>query len=168
LALKVEDRAIYFTCPMNTQAELTHALRVIERMENREVWFTSRISQLEEHSRKLMDHARFIMATLEQTQAKLAALTPQPQSQPVPQGPPPPLNLFRGNRSLPDHERQAKNFHASLLKEEGLVEGMTPIVPLLPIPTHSLKKSVSWSGEMEPESLTPRVCAETLVKSGSP
>jgi len=117
-----------------------------------------------------MDHASLIMAKLEETQAKLAAVTPSlPQSQPLPQGPPPPLNLFRGNRSLPDHERQAKNFHASLLKEEGLVEGMTPIVPLLPIPTHSLKKSVSWSGEsMEAEPITPRLCAEiSLAKSGS-
>ena len=101
------------------QGELSHALRVIERMENREAWFTSRISQLEAH-------CRGVMAQLEEAMPAEG------------------LSLDLGDTSLLDHERLAKKLHIGLLKEEGLEEGMTPTAPLLPIPTHSLKKAVSW------------------------
>ena len=108
------------------QGELSHALRVIGRMETREAWFTSRISQLESHCRGLVA----AMGMKDQVEEAL---------------PPEGLSLDLGDTSLLDHERLAKKLHVGLLKEEGLAEGMTPTAPLLPIPTHSLKKAVSWN-----------------------
>jgi hypothetical protein len=57
----------------------------------------------------------------------------------------PKLTLKLGDLSLPDHERLAKNMRASILREDGMDAGMTPVAPLLPIPSHSLQKTVSWS-----------------------
>jgi hypothetical protein len=97
--------------------ELMHARRVIARMQEREKWFEDRIRQLELYCKSIK--------------------APPPEDEQ-------PLRLNLGDTSLPDHERMAKNMHTHLLQEEGLCEGMTPIAPLLPIPTHSIKKAVSW------------------------
>ena len=108
------------------QDELVHAHRVIERMELREKWFIERIEQLEVFSKKVA--------------GELAEARSSCQEVPVS----PKLMLKLGDLSLPDHERLAKNMRASILKEDGIEAGMTPVAPLLPIPSHSLQKSVSW------------------------
>jgi hypothetical protein len=105
-----------------------HAVRVIERMKEREAWFTARITQLETYCNKV---------AAELAEMKRKHQEPSPVS--------PRLTLNLGDTSLPDHERLARNTHASLLKEDGFHEGMTPPAPLYPIPTHSLKKEVSWT-----------------------
>lgn len=105
-----------------------HAVRVIERMKEREAWFTARITQLETYCNKV---------AAELAEMKRNHQEPSPVS--------PRLTLNLGDTSLPDHERLARNTHASLLKEDGFHEGMTPPAPLYPIPTHSLKKEVSWT-----------------------
>jgi hypothetical protein len=51
------------------------------------------------------------------------------------------LNLVR---HLVEPEHVASAHHKNVLEENGMVGGMTPTLPLLPIPTHSLKKQVSW------------------------
>ena len=104
-----------------------HAVRVIERMKEREAWFTARIAQLEAHCNKVATEL-----------AEMKRKHPEPAVSPR-------LSLNLGDTSLPDHERIARNTHVSLLKEEGFHEGMTPPAPLYPIPTHSLKKEVSWT-----------------------
>jgi len=101
--------------PYQTE-ELFHANRVIARMQERERWFEARILQLEAHAKK-------VRTVVQEEQ---------------------PLRLNLGDLSLPHHERIAKNMRACVLQEDGLCEGATPVAPLLPIPTHSMKKEVSW------------------------
>jgi len=67
---------------------------------------------------------------------------PPPPSPPASaDGRPPPLKLVS---HLVQPEHVASVHHKSVLEENGMVGGMTPTLPLLPIPTHSLKKQVSW------------------------
>jgi hypothetical protein len=108
------------------QAELAHALRVIERMESREKWFIERIEQLEVFGKKVAGELAEVRSSCQEVPGS------------------PKLMLKLGDLSLPDHERLAKNMRASILKEDGIDAGMTPVAPLLPIPSHSLQKTVSW------------------------
>jgi len=124
------------------QADLAHAHRVIQRMESRERWFIERIEQLEVFSKR-------VAGELAEARASVSAeaeggTTPFGDVSPS-GGTTPKLTLQLGDVSLPDHERLAKNMHTSILKEDGMEAGMTPVAPLLPIPTHSLQKTVSWS-----------------------
>lgn len=135
--LSLEEMAVSQSAtPMEKlQADLAHAHRVIQRMESRERWFVERIEQLEVFGKKVAGE----LAEMRSTNAEGGASTNAEG------GGSPKLTLHLGDVSLPDHERIAKNFHASILKEEGMEAGMTPVAPLLPIPTHSLQKAVSWS-----------------------
>lgn len=108
------------------QADLAHAHRVIQRMESREKWFIERIEQLEVFSKKVAGELAELRSSVQEV----------PSS--------PKLTLKLGDLSLPDHERLAKNMRASILREDGIDAGMTPVAPLLPIPSHSLQKTVSW------------------------
>ena len=112
------------------QADLAHAHRVIERMESRESWYMERIEQLELFGKRMAG---------ELAELRSASLPPTAEVSS------PKLTLQLGDTSLPDHERMAKNLHKSVLNEDGIDTGMTPVAPLLPIPTHSLQKAVSWS-----------------------
>lgn len=130
------------------QGDLAHALRVIGRMENREQWFISRITQLETHCKSV---------TSQLSEAKRSAAAAAPKA---------PLNLMEHvvDLELPDHERIAKQAHVALLRDEGIEGGMTPRAPLLPIPTHSLKKAVSW-GDLQPIEETPFDTGDPLLRS---
>ena len=115
--------------------ELAHQKRVIERMKEREEWFQERIAQLEKFGTRV---------ATELSELKKKHPEPPPAPEPVsisPDGRPPPLNL---SSSIPHHERVASVCRKSVLEEDNMVGGMTPTLPLLPIPTHSLKKQVSW------------------------
>ena len=116
------------------QAELAHALRVIERMESREKWFIERIEQLEVFGKKVAGELAEVRSSCQEVPGS------------------PKLMLKLGDLSLPDHERLAKNMRASILKEDGIDAGMTPVAPLLPIPSHSLQKTVSW-GDLDASEL---------------
>jgi hypothetical protein len=111
------------------QGDLAHAHRVIERMDSRERWYVERIEQLEAFSKRVAG---------ELGELRSAPVTMAEASSPK-------LTLHLGDTSLPDHERMAKKLHESILNEDGIESGMTPVAPLLPIPTHSLQKAVSWS-----------------------
>ena len=121
------------------QGDLAHALRVVGRMENREQWFISRITQLETHCKSVMNQL---------SEAKRASASASASASAQAKGP---LNISQHvvDLDLPEHERIAKQAHVALLRDEGIEGGMTPRAPLLPIPTHSLKKAVSWGDLQE-------------------
>jgi hypothetical protein len=131
--LSLEEMAVSQSAtPMEkVQADLAHAYRVIQRMESREKWFAERIEQLEVFSKRVAGELADARASASSTSCPSSPSSPK-------------LTLQLGDVSLPDHERLAKNLHKSVLIEEGMEAGMTPIAPLLPIPTHSLQKVVSW------------------------
>ena len=112
--------------------EVAHQARVIARMKEREEWFQSRIEQLESFG-----------TTVASALAEMKKKHPEPLPVQEESGLMP-LKLSLGDTSLPDHERVASNIRQAVLDEHDMVGGMTPTVPLLPIPTHSLKKQVSW------------------------
>ena len=112
--------------------EVAHQARVIARMKEREEWFQSRIEQLESFG-----------TTVASALAEMKKKHPEPLPVQEDSGLMP-LKLSLGDTSLPDHERVASNIRQAVLDEHDMVGGMTPTVPLLPIPTHSLKKQVSW------------------------
>ena len=112
--------------------EVAHQARVIARMKEREEWFQSRIEQLESFG-----------TTVASALAEMKKKHPEPLPVQEESGLTP-LKLSLGDTSLPDHERVASNIRQAVLDEHDMVGGMTPTVPLLPIPTHSLKKQVSW------------------------
>jgi len=118
---------------MKMKYEVTHQARVIQRMKEREEWFHERIAQLEKFG---------TMVATELSEIKKKHPEPQAPSLSPIDDRPPPLNL--GNHSVPHHEFAANVCRKSVLEEDDLVPGMTPTLPLLPIPTHSLKKQVSW------------------------
>jgi hypothetical protein len=136
------------------QDELVHAHRVIERMELREKWFMERIEQLEVFSKKVAGELAEARSSAEDTSPCTEYMARQPDTAASPcteymarqpdTAASPKLMLKLGDLSLPDHERLAKNMRASILKEDGIEAGMTPVAPLLPIPSHSLQKTVSW------------------------
>jgi hypothetical protein len=142
--LSLEEMAVSQSAtPMEkVQADLTHAYRVIQRMESREKWFVERIEQLEVFSKRVAGELAELRASCEATPS--GCVSPSG-------GTTPKLTLQLGDVSLPDHERLAKNMRTSILKEDGMEAGMTPVAPLLPIPTHSLQKTVSWSDLSEPD-----------------
>lgn len=116
-----------------------HQARVIERMKEREEWFQERIAQLEKFSSTV---------AAELAEMKKKHPEPPPLPQPSADGRPPPL-VLGANSSLPHHEHAASVCRKSVLEEDNMVGGMTPTLPLLPIPTHSLKKQVSWHEILE-------------------
>jgi len=126
------------------QADLAHAHRVIQRMESREKWFAERIEQLEVFGKRVAGELAEARASCEGNAE--GGVTPK-------------LTLQLGDVSLPDHERLAENIHRAVLNEDGLQPGMTPRAPLLPIPTHSLQKAVSWSDLASSEAF-PSCCAK--------
>jgi hypothetical protein len=113
--------------------EAAHQARVIQRMKEREEWFQERIAQLEKFG-----------TTVATELAEMKKKHPEPPPPPPPpsaDGRPPPLKLV--SRLLyPEHV--AEVCRKSVLEEDNMVAGMTPTLPLLPIPSHSLKKQVSW------------------------
>jgi len=111
-----------------------HQKRIIELMNEREKWFQSRIEQLEAFGKRI---------SLELSELKKKYPEPPQPILPISVFTPPPLKL--GNLSIPFHERIAQNMHSSILEEDDLIQGMTPTVPLIRIPTHSLKKKISWT-----------------------
>ena len=119
--------------------EVAHQARVIARMKEREEWFQSRIEQLESFG-----------TTVASALAEMKKKHPEPLPVEEESGLTP-LKLSLGDTSLPDHERVASNIRQAVLDEHDMVGGMTPTVPLLPIPTHSLKKQVSWHNISEKE-----------------
>jgi hypothetical protein len=131
---------------LKLQAELAHAHRVIERMELREKWFIERIEQLEVFGKKVAGELAEVRSSVE-----------------VPVSPK--LMLKLGDLSLPDHERLAKNMRASILKEDGIEAGMTPVAPLLPIPSHSLQKTVSW-GDLDDPSREDALHKACIMRGG--
>ena len=114
--------------------EVAHQARVIQRMKEREEWFQTRISQLE----KFCTTVATELSEMKKKNRELPEAVPDSAD-----GRPPPLNL--GSHSVPHHEFAANVCRKSVLEEEDLVPGMTPTLPLLPIPTHSLQKQVSWN-----------------------
>ena len=112
--------------------QVVHQARVIERMKEREEWFQERIAQLEKFG-----------TTVATELSEMKKKHPEPPAPPSADGRPPPL-VLGANSSLPHHEHAASVCRKSVLEEENMVGGMTPTLPLLPIPTHSLKKQVSW------------------------
>jgi hypothetical protein len=112
--------------------QVGHQTRVIERMKEREEWFQERIAQLEKFG-----------TTVATELSEMKKKHPEPPPPPSADGRPPPLTLG-ANSSLPHHEHAASVCRKSVLDEENMVGGMTPTLPLLPIPSHSLKKQVSW------------------------
>ena len=140
--LSLEEMALSQSAtPMEKlQADLAHAHRVIQRMELREKWFLERIEQLEVFSKKVAGELAEARSSVEDTSPCTEYRARQPDTAASPK-----LTLKLGDLSLPDHERLAKNMRASILREDGMDAGMTPVAPLLPIPSHSLQKSVSWS-----------------------
>jgi len=111
--------------------ELAHQKRIIERMKEREAWFFERIAQLEKFG-------SFVSSEMVELK-KNSPLVSEPLCE---GGRPPPLIL--GDTSLADHHRIGTNMRKSVLDDDGMVGGMTPRLPLPSIPTHSLKKQVSW------------------------
>ena len=144
--LSLEEMAVSQSAtPMEKlQADLAHAHRVIQRMEARERWFVERVEQLEVFSKRVAGELGELRASASCAAAPFGGTTPSGDVSPK-------LTLQLGDVSLPDHERLAKNMHTSILKEDGMEAGMTPVAPLLPIPTHSLQKTVSWSDLFEPD-----------------
>jgi hypothetical protein len=143
----------------NLRYEVTHRQRVIDRLKEREKWFEQRIEQLEKFGKE-------VSAELGEMKKK----HPPPAETPAPlghDGRPPPLRLVSLNSSVPHEQGVASRHRASLLEEEGKMGGMTPALPLLPIPTHSLKKEVSWhdlggAGGDEPEGSKETECSPDL------
>ena len=143
----------------NLRYEVTHRQRVIDRLKEREAWFEQRIEQLERFGKE-------VSAELGEMKKK----HPEPPPEPCSSGKPPPLRLSLPPPSLSYEEGLAWSARRSVLEEEGKVGGMTPALPLLPIPTHSLKKEVSWNdlggcdadAEVSSDlgSKTPRITAE--------
>ena len=129
--------------------EVAHQARVIARMKEREEWFQSRIEQLESFG-----------TTVASALAEMKKKHPEPLPVEEESGLTP-LKLSLGDTSLPDHERVASNIRQAVLDEHDMVGGMTPTVPLLPIPTHSLKKQVSWHNISEKEALCDICAPET-------
>lgn len=151
----------------NLRYEVTHRQRVIDRLKEREAWFEQRIEQLEKFGKE-------VSAELGEMKKK----HPPPPPEPCASGKPPPLRLSLPPPSLSYEEGLAWSARRSVLEDDGKVGGMTPALPLLPIPSHSLKKEVSWNdlGGCEAEaapkvtfaeapsdlgSETPRITAET-------
>lgn len=138
---EVEEQEQHLSFSSNTsngsntlEYRVDHQKRIIEHMEEREKWFQSRIEQLEAFGKKV---------SLELSELKKKHPEPPRSVLPISEFAPPPLNL--GNLSLPCHQRLAQNIHNSILEEDDLIQGMTPTVPLIRIPTHSLKKAISWN-----------------------
>jgi len=112
--------------------EVVHEVDMLmHRMKEREVWFKARILQLEEHCNRISSELALLKK--EKPVAVASAVAEQP------------LTLKLGDTSLPYHERIAKNLRYSILEEEGFCGGMTPALPLPPIPSSTLKKEVSWN-----------------------
>lgn len=130
-ALQTEQHAILAREYKKMEYEVAHQTRVIERMKEREEWFHERIAQLEKFGN-----------TVATELSEMKKKHPEP-AQPSSDGCLPPL-VIGANSSLPHHEHAASVCRKSVLEEDNMVGGMTPTLPLLPIPTHSLKKQVSW------------------------
>jgi hypothetical protein len=117
----------------NLRYEVTHRQRVIDRLKEREAWFEQRIEQLEKFGKE-------VSAELGEMKKK----HPPPPPEPCASGKPPPLRLSFPPLSLSREEGLAWSMRKSVLEDDGNIGGMTPALPLLPIPSHSLKKEVSW------------------------
>jgi hypothetical protein len=135
-ALQTEQHAIMVGEYRKMEYQVGHQARVIERMKEREEWFQERITQLEKFG-----------STVATELSEMKKKHPEPP-------PPPPPPSADGRPSpliLKNSEDAASLCRKSVLAEENMVGGMTPTLPLLPIPTHSLKKQVSWHEILEAE-----------------
>ena len=133
-ALQTEQHALMAAEYRKMEYQVGHQARVIERMKEREEWFQERIAQLEKFG-----------STVATELSEMKKKHPEPPPPPPPpsvDGRPPPLILKKT-------ENAASLCRKSVLAEENMVGGMTPTLPLLPIPTHSLKKQVSWHEILE-------------------
>lgn len=129
-ALQTEQHAILVGEYKKMEYQVGHQARIIERMKEREEWFQDRITQLEKFG-----------STVATELSEMKKKHPEPP--PSSDGSLSPLVLGT-NSSLEYHEHIASVCRKSVLEEDNMVGGMTPTLPLLPIPTHSLKKQVSW------------------------
>jgi hypothetical protein len=131
-ALQTEQHAIMVGEYRKMEYQVGHQARVIERMKEREQWFQERIAQLEKFG-----------STVATELSEMKKKYPEPPP-PSADGRPPPVNLVRREIGVAEHQHVANICRKGVLEEENMVAGMTPTLPLLPIPTHSLKKQVSW------------------------
>lgn len=158
-ALQTEQHAILVGEYKKMEYHVGHQARVIERMKEREQWFQERIAQLEKFG-----------STVATELSEMKKKHPEPPPPPSADGRPPPLNLVRRELGVPEHEHVANVCRRGVLEEDNKVAGMTPTLPLLPIPTHSLKKQVSWHeiGEAAAEQGPDEKCrdSEFFVYSG--
>jgi hypothetical protein len=106
---------------------------LMHRMKERETWFKARIVQLEEHCNRISSELALLKKGKPDADAVADAVAEKP------------LTLNLGDTSLPYHERIAKNLRYSILEDEGFCGGMTPAIPLPPMPSSTLKKEVSWN-----------------------
>lgn len=123
---------------------LEHLTKVNARLKEREEWFKQRIEQLEIYCRKIgtgMGELKKQYSTVEKALKEMKEKYEPPESPKAVS----PLEL----RLCIDFNESARKLRESVLEEECSVGGMTPPVPLLPVPSHSLKKTISWSGDIE-------------------
>jgi hypothetical protein len=121
--------------------ELAHLQKVNNRLKEREKWFETRIQQLDSHIRNIVSELQVI--TLKCKQLELENRDLKKKYEPKGESNLECLQLQLDH--LPCEQESAKKFHTLLLEEEGIPIGMTPVAPLLPIPSHSIKKTISWS-----------------------
>jgi len=132
---KPEEESLY---------KLEHLTKVNARLMEREEWFKQRIEQLETYCRKIGTGMGELKKQCTMTEKALKEMKEKYEPPESPKAVSP-LDL----RVCVDLNESARKLRESVLEEEGSVGGMTPSVPLLPIPTHSLKKTISWSGDIE-------------------
>ena len=121
--------------------DLAHLQKVNNRLKERERWFETRIQQLDSHIRNIVSELQVL--TLQYKQLELENRDLKKKYEPAAESNMESLRLKLTH--LPCEQQSAKKFHTLLLEEEGIPVGMTPVAPLLPIPSHSIKKSISWS-----------------------
>lgn len=121
--------------------ELAHLQKVNNRLKEREKWFETRIQQLDSHIRNIVSELQLI--TLQYKQLELEHRELKKKYEPKGESNIECLRLQLNH--LTCEQESAKKFHTVLLEEEGIPVGMTPVAPLLPVPSHSIKKTISWS-----------------------